>query len=76
MVKLTTPEFKTQSNTLTITMHDRNAPTYEFTGQWAGRDIKVIQRTLVRAYNTKIRSARRLTLADLSDITEPLPAKG
>jgi len=66
---------KTQGkvNSVTITMNDRNAPTYEFTGEWGGRDIKVIQRTLVREYNKKVRAVRRLE--NLSDITVPLQAR-
>jgi hypothetical protein len=69
---------KTQGkvNSVTITMNDRNSPTYEFTGEWGGRDIKVIQRTLIRAYNIKVRSSRR-RLSELSDIKPvALSAKG
>lgn len=73
METLTQTPVKTKGkvNSVTITMNDRNSPTYEFTGEWAGRDIKVIQRTLVREYNMKVRATRRL-----SDLTATLPAKG
>lgn len=35
---------------LHISLVDRSAPTYHFIGEWAGRDIMVVARTIVRAY--------------------------
>jgi len=75
MEKTQTPVGKPGVNSVTITMHDRNSPTYVFTGEWAGRDIKVVQRTLVREYNLKVRATRR-GLTALSELKEVLPAKG
>lgn len=42
-------EIKPQKR-LTISIIDHNAPDYIFEGEWAGRDIMVISRTIVRAY--------------------------
>lgn len=38
---------------LTIELVDRNAPIFVFEGEWAGRDIMVVARTIVRAYRKR-----------------------
>ncbi len=48
---------------LHITLVDRNAPTYEFIGEWGGRDIMVVARTIVRAYR-KEQLAKRHTASE------------
>lgn len=56
---------------LVITLIDRNNPDYQFEGEWVGADIKVIGRTIGRAYRTKQVAARRLNTFVLSEKTVP-----
>lgn len=39
-----------ETKQLTIRLQDKNAPDYTFQGDWSGRDIMVVARTIVRAY--------------------------
>ena len=55
---------KLKGKTLTINLVDRNAPEYKFEGEWTGKDIMVIGRTIARAYRTEQRGKRR----DLSSL--------
>lgn len=55
--------------TLTIKMFDRDNPEYKFEGEWAGKDIRTLQRTLVRAY-------RKLQLADRRRLMDANPTIG
>lgn len=55
---------KAVAKKLTITMFDRDVPEYEFTGEWAGRDIKVVGRTISRAYHKLQLAARRKLMAE------------
>lgn len=43
---------------LTITLEFLKVPDYKFEGEWVGRDINLISRTIVRAYR-KIQLASR-----------------
>lgn len=55
---------------LTITLIDRHNPDYQFEGDWVGADIKVVGRTIARAYRTKQLATRRQLFA-VSDKTVP-----
>jgi hypothetical protein len=53
--------------TLVIRMLDKNSPTYEFQGEWAGRDVKVVMRSIWRNYLLASRTQRRkLSLSELT----------
>ena len=66
------------SKVMTITMPDRHTPQYDIKGEWAGKDIMVIVRTLGRAYRLLQRTRRReLGIEDTSDNgQQPISAKG
>lgn len=55
---------KSVDKSLSITLVDRNVPTYEFKGEWSGRDIMVVGRTIARAYR-KEQLAKRRTFQNL-----------
>lgn len=57
--------------TLTVKLFDRNSPSYKFDGEWTGRDIMVIGRTIARAYRTEQRAKRR-DAAPVSVVSEQL----
>lgn len=63
-----------QERKLTILMIDRDKPAYTFEGNWTGRDILVLKRTLTFAYRKQQLAIRRA--AGLSEITPTISAKG
>ena len=44
---------------LTITLQTLKEPKFDFEGEWAGRDINLVARTIVRAYRKVQLAARR-----------------
>ncbi len=62
------------SKTLTITMVDKHNPTYDFVGDWTGKDIMDIGRTIARAYRTKQRGIRRELALDTEVSEQPITA--
>lgn len=48
---------------------DRNKPDFKFDGFWAGRDVKVVLRTLVRAYRKYQQDMRRAVTPVVSEET-------
>lgn len=44
---------------LTVRLIDRNSPEYTFQGEWIGRDIMLIGRTIARAYRKEQLAKRR-----------------
>lgn len=64
---------KVRGKKLTIVLIDRHNPEYEFEGEWVGADIKVVGRTISRAYRTKQLAARRLSTFAVSDLIQAKP---
>lgn len=63
--------------TMTITMPDRHTPEYDIKGDWSGKDILVVLRTLGRAYRLLQRTRRQALGIESSDNgVEPTSAKG
>lgn len=50
---------ETSEKTLIVELFDKNNPSYKFKGQWTGRDIMLIGRTIARAYRVEQRAKRR-----------------
>ena len=50
-----------------VKLVDKNSPAYEFQGEWSGRDVKVVMRSIWRNYLLATRAQRRKL--GLSDIT-------
>lgn len=80
--QIDTPEFKEtvrrmeqKQRTMTIVLVNRDKPTYSFEGNWTGRDILVIKRTITFAYRKQQLAMRREVQKALSDVRLQ-PAKG
>jgi len=48
---------------LTITLQITKEPRYDFEGEWSGRDISLVARTIVRAYRKVQLVARKEAMA-------------
>lgn len=59
------------AKTVLITLVDKNVPEYTFQGEWTGRDIQVIGRTIGRAYKRE-QLAKRRTLTPVETSDQPV----
>lgn len=61
---------------MTIKLPDRHTPHYDIKGDWAGKDIMIIVRTLGRAYRLLQRQRRRTLEQEVSQPETVMSAKG